>query len=64
MNIEQDWPQVLQWQERRFLAGPRSRRKELLTIGRVATEFIAGFRRLHFVGPAVTVFGSARTIEG
>jgi uncharacterized protein (TIGR00730 family) len=63
MNIEQDWPQVLQWQERRFLAGPRSRRRELLTVGRVAAEFIAGFRRLHFVGPAVTVFGSARTKE-
>ena len=27
---------------------------------RVAWEFIAGFRALHFVGPCVTVFGSAR----
>lgn len=64
MTDEQQWPQVVEWQERRFLAGPRSRRRELLTVIRVATEFIAGFRRLHFVGPAVTVFGSARTDEG
>lgn len=56
--------QVLDWQERRFLAGPRSRRHELRTVARVAAEFIGGFRRLHFVGPAVTVFGSARTAEG
>ena len=27
---------------------------------RVAAEFIGGFRTLHFVGPCVTVFGSAR----
>ena len=30
---------------------------------RVAWEFIAGFRTLHFVGPCVTVFGSARFDE-
>ncbi len=64
MTEEQQWPQIVEWQERRFLAGPRSRRRELLTVVRVATEFISGFRRLHFVGPAVTVFGSARTAEG
>ena len=27
---------------------------------RIAAEFIRGFRALHFVGPCVTVFGSAR----
>ena len=64
MNIEEVWPQALQWPERHFLAGPRTRRRELLTVGRVAAEFIAGFRRLHFLGPAVTVFGSARTVDG
>ena len=31
---------------------------------RVAWEFIRGFRALHFVGPCVTVFGSARFPEG
>ncbi|CAB4919912.1 MAG: TIGR00730 family Rossman fold protein [Actinobacteria bacterium] len=63
MTIDDEWPQSLEWQERRFLAGPRSRRRELLTVVRVAAEFIAGFRKLHFMGPAVTVFGSARTEE-
>lgn len=44
-----------------FLRGPRLRRRELRTIHRVAIEFLRGFRKLHFVGPCVTVFGSART---
>ncbi|MEQ1575797.1 MAG: TIGR00730 family Rossman fold protein [Vicinamibacterales bacterium] len=43
-----------------FLEGPRSRRKELWTLMRIMQEFIAGFRVLHFVGPCVTIFGSAR----
>lgn len=30
---------------------------------RIFREFIRGFRRLHFVGPCVTVFGSARFRE-
>lgn len=47
-----------------FLEGPRSRRKELGTVVRVTKELVNGFRSLHFVGPAVTVFGSARTGEG
>lgn len=46
-----------------FLRGPRLRRRELRTIHRVAVEFLQGFRKLHFVGPCVTVFGSARTPE-
>lgn len=44
----------------RFLAGPTSRIAELLRVGRIAAEFIKGFRALHFAGPCVTVFGSAR----
>lgn len=43
-----------------FLEGPHSRRREFWTLLRVVREFIAGFRVLHFVGPCVTVFGSAR----
>jgi len=43
-----------------FLAGPRSRLAELARVIRIAAEFIHGFRRLHFLGPCVTVFGSAR----
>ena len=47
-------------QEREFLEGPRSRLSELVRVGKIAREFIRGFRMLHFVGPCVTVFGSAR----
>lgn len=50
--------------ERFFLEGPRSRVKELFNIFRVAWEFLRVFRVLHFVGPCVTVFGSARFNEG
>lgn len=50
-------------QESEFLAGRSSRIKEALQVMRVALEFIRGFRILHFVGPAVTVFGSARFTE-
>jgi uncharacterized protein (TIGR00730 family) len=46
--------------ERRFLAGPRSRWKEFVSVLDIMREFIRGFRTLHFVGPCVTVFGSAR----
>jgi len=47
-----------------FLQGPRLRRRELGTVLRVGRELIRGFRALHFVGPCVTVFGSARVDEG
>jgi uncharacterized protein (TIGR00730 family) len=47
--------------ERTLLDGPRSRVRELRTVGRVTREMVRGFRALHFVGPCVTVFGSART---
>jgi len=44
----------------RLLAGPQGRLAEALRVFRIAAEFIRGFRALHFVGPCVTVFGSAR----
>jgi uncharacterized protein (TIGR00730 family) len=50
--------------ETRFLAGRNSRTKEFFKVLRIAREFIRGFRALHFIGPAVTVFGSARFSEG
>jgi uncharacterized protein (TIGR00730 family) len=50
--------------ERRMLEGPRSRGSELLELLRILADFLRGFRTLHFVGPCVTVFGSARTTEG
>lgn len=43
-----------------FLEGPRSRFDEFVTLLRVVRDFLRGFRVLHFVGPCVTVFGSAR----
>lgn len=49
--------------ERRFLRGPRPRSVELLEAWRIFAECVKGFRGLHFVGPCVTVFGSARIEE-
>jgi uncharacterized protein (TIGR00730 family) len=49
--------------ERVFLEGPQPRKSELSTLLRIMWEFIRGFRTLHFVGPCVTVFGSARFKE-
>jgi len=46
------------------LEGPKSRGFELLFALNVFWQFIRGFRALHFIGPAVTVFGSARFKEG
>ena len=43
-----------------FLEGPRSRFREFIILIRVMRDFLRGFRVLHFVGPCVTVFGSAR----
>tara|TARA_R110002049_G_scaffold127035_1_gene283418 strand:- start:4881 stop:5624 length:744 start_codon:yes stop_codon:yes gene_type:complete len=50
----------LQPEESRFLNGPRSRFQELLFTFRVQFSFIRAFRKMHFIGPCVTVFGSAR----
>ena len=59
-----DWGKVAaHLQEIQFLEGPDKRRFELLRAFRIFCEFIHGFRALHFVGPCVTVFGSARFDE-
>jgi uncharacterized protein (TIGR00730 family) len=49
--------------ERYFLQGPHERRHELRQAFRIFGECLRGFRALHFVGPCVTVFGSARFRE-
>lgn len=49
--------------ESRFLSGPQPRGFELLRAFRIFLELLKGFRALHFVGPCVTVFGSARFAE-
>lgn len=46
-----------------FLRGPLGRVTEFWRACRIFGEFIRGFRALHFVGPCVTVFGSARFAE-
>jgi uncharacterized protein (TIGR00730 family) len=46
-----------------FLRGPRSRGYELRFAMKVFAEFMKGFRTLHFAGPCITVFGSARFNE-
>ena len=46
--------------EARFLQGPQPRGFELMRALRIFCELLHGFRKLHFVGPCVTVFGSAR----
>ncbi|WP_339657052.1 TIGR00730 family Rossman fold protein [uncultured Maribacter sp.] len=50
-------------EERDFLDGPRSRFEELWFTIKVQYHFIRAFRKLHFIGPCVTVFGSARFDE-
>ena len=47
----------------RFLEGPQRRVEELARATRIFFEFLRGFRALHFAGPCVTVFGSARFTE-
>ena len=46
-----------------YLEGPKSRSYELGFAWKVFRQFIKGFRTLHFVGPCITVFGSARFKE-
>lgn len=46
-----------------FLRGPQGRFKEFSFVLKVMWEFIKGFRKLHFVGPCISVFGSARFTE-
>jgi len=57
-------PQDYRLREGYFLSGPRHRLREFLEILVIGREFLRGFRELHFLGPSVTVFGSARFPEG
>jgi len=50
-------------EEGRFLQGPQPRFTELKRLSRICVDFVRGFRKLHFIGPCVTVFGSARFRE-
>lgn len=46
-----------------YLEGPKSRGYELKFAWKVFRELMRSFRTLHFVGPCITVFGSARFKE-
>lgn len=54
---------IIPAKEHVYLDGPKSRGYELLFAWKVFKEFIKGFRALHFTGPCITVFGSARFKE-
>ncbi|HTQ28849.1 MAG TPA: TIGR00730 family Rossman fold protein [Puia sp.] len=54
---------IIPAQEPVYLEGPHSRSYELGFALRIFSQFIKGFRTLHFVGPCITVFGSARFKE-
>ncbi len=49
--------------EIKFLEGPQNRWSDFKFAFNVLAEFIKGFRSLHFAGPCVTIFGSARFKE-
>jgi len=46
-----------------FLKGPQSRWRDLKFSINVMREFIKGFRTLHFSGPCICIYGSARFKE-
>ncbi|MBK1882897.1 TIGR00730 family Rossman fold protein [Luteolibacter pohnpeiensis] len=54
----------LELPDRTWLSGPRSRFQDLMTLFHVCRDFMRAFRTLHFAGPCVTIFGSARTKPG
>jgi uncharacterized protein (TIGR00730 family) len=71
MTIQQDAPVTVTpaespqraHEERKYLEGAQGRGFELRHMFRVFSEYVRGLRALHFVGPCVTVFGSARLGE-
>jgi uncharacterized protein (TIGR00730 family) len=58
-----DVPSEAHADDRVMLEGPHSRTREMWLIYHVVKDFVQGFRTMHFVGPCVTVFGSARVSE-
>jgi uncharacterized protein (TIGR00730 family) len=62
MAITEDQP-VISSKQPLYLEGPQSRRFELRFAFKVFWQIIKGNRSLYFVGPCITVFGSARFKE-
>lgn len=63
VTSKQPWGTGAPGAEQKLLEGPRPRLAEFAQALRIFGECIRGFRALHFVGPCVTVFGSARFTE-
>ncbi len=59
-EVKKEDEQCKRMVDRELLGGPNSRWQELLMLGRITADFARGLRALHFVGPCITVFGSAR----
>jgi uncharacterized protein (TIGR00730 family) len=68
-NRYQEYRRLLLMEEKQrrrihtFLEGPQNRPNELWFALQVFWEFLTGIRKLHFIGPCVTFFGSARFSE-
>jgi uncharacterized protein (TIGR00730 family) len=60
---KQKYDPIIPPKEHVYLEGPKSRGYELRFAWRVFKELIFAIRTLHFVGPCITVFGSARFKE-
>jgi uncharacterized protein (TIGR00730 family) len=60
---QEDNKRIIPSKEQVYLEGPKSRGYEFAFAFRVFKQFIKGFRVLHFSGPCITVFGSARFKE-
>lgn len=59
----QPYDPIISPKEHVYLDGPKSRGYELRFAWKVFYEMLTAIRKLHFVGPCITVFGSARFKE-
>lgn len=62
-EVSEDLQFVTEATDRELLGGPNRRWRDLCLLFGVMRDFLRGFRGLHFVGPCITVFGSARFDE-
>jgi len=62
-DVREEEKFAAQLEDRALLGGPNARLRDLRLLGGVMWDFMRGFRALHFVGPCITVFGSARFAE-
>jgi uncharacterized protein (TIGR00730 family) len=63
MPVKEKQEPIIPAKQHVYLEGPKSRGYELKFAWKVFYEIIGAIRALHFVGPCITVFGSARFKE-